>query len=202
MLGLLVLPSSMAAFGLILGTILLIVAYMMSICGIYLLNLVGNRVGGRKVSFSEAALRTYPKAAIMFDIVLSIKCLGTAISYLKIVACETVRLFSDIYYAGTVDKTTKFVLSEPLWVLVAVLLISPVTFFKSLSGLRFVSLLGLLNALYMTTLALYRFLIYAKLPLGESSLFVPLSFRSLEAFSVFVFAFTCHHNVRFIPTMF
>lgn len=81
--GILAMPSAFASTGLGLGIILVCTCGFFSGLGLFLLTLVAEQVG-RKSSFYASALLTYPKAALLIDSAIAIKCFGVSISYLVI----------------------------------------------------------------------------------------------------------------------
>ena len=74
----------MACVGLIPGMALILYAGITSGLGLYFLARCAGKVGGRNASFSSLSKLTWPKLGIFFDMAISIKCFGVAVSYLII----------------------------------------------------------------------------------------------------------------------
>lgn len=203
--GMLSLPSAFKAAGALPGLLLLAVAAVLSGSGLLLLVMASHRVTSlglapnRTSSFAALAGPTYPKAAILFEGAVFVKCFLVAVSYLKVVGSTIPEVVKGMNASAGALLT-----SNLFWVSSTVLLITPVCFLHRMESLKYTSFLGLLGILYLFILSIVLFFGYND-SVGESFSnirpFVPFSIDTLSCFSIFVFALTCHQNVLSIAPL-
>lgn len=78
-------PIAMSHMGMLLGTIFIIWAGMTAGFGLYLQTRCARYLERGKSSFFALSQLTYPKAAVIFDGAIAIKCFGVGVSYLIII---------------------------------------------------------------------------------------------------------------------
>jgi hypothetical protein len=82
--GMLSMPFVFANVGLAQGVVLVTFTGMLSIFGLSLLAEVAQAMKSRTVTFNSVAKISYPAAAIVMDLAISVKCFGVSISYLVV----------------------------------------------------------------------------------------------------------------------
>ena len=186
--GMLSLPFALSIVGLLPGLTMLAIATAMSTFGIYLL-VISLQGAGRSASFGSLAMMTYPRIALFFEAVVVVKCLGVLVSYLGIASN-----FIPAIIASLFPGAPSLLLSQRTWCLLVAALISPITFMPRIDSLKYTSFLGLLSIAYITTLAVVMYFLDG-LNMNRIYLFAPFKLASFRAFSIFVFALTCHQNI-------
>jgi amino acid permease len=175
--------------------------------GLSLLAKCAQRVHSRDAGFSTVAALTHPSAVLLFDLAIAMKCFGVAISYLIVIG-DLVRRIKKLN--GQMPKislsisphlcATSILLKKQFWIPIAIFMIAPLCYLRRLSSLKHVSILALFGVIYLISLVvgLYTY------PLEE----MPQSLRwheivwfkwdieCLKNLPIFIFAFTCHQNVR------
>lgn len=198
--GMLALPWALNAAGALPGLLLLLVAAFLSGSGLLLLVMASHRVISlglvpeRASNFAALAGPTYPRAAVLFEGAVFLKCFLVATSYLKIIGLTIPEVV-----VGLTGSRQSILASNLFWVSLTVGLIAPVCFLRRMGSLKYTSFLGLLGILYLFILSVILFFGYND-SVGESVRnirpFVPFSMNTLSCFATFVFALTCHQNVR------
>ena len=195
--GILGLPSALVTMGLFMGVVMMFVAAGLCILGLHLLNVAAMQLG-RKSSFSGLCSITYPRAAFAFEFAIAIKCIGAGISYLSI-AGKTSRDLAEKLLVPSLSSNgflTEMVKSKAFWTLFCAALISPICMMRKMDSLKYTSFAGLATVIYLVFLTIWNFFndptsSFLKIPLFPSE----FSWGICSAYSMFVFAFTCHHNI-------
>lgn len=192
--GILALPAALMKLGLLLGLIMMFVAAGLCILGLHLLNVSAMQLG-RKASFSGLCSITYPRAAFAFEMAIAIKCIGAGISYLSIVGKTSKNLAIQMLPENKESFLITLLTSKAFWTISFALLITPVCFMRKMDALKYTSFGGLAAVLYLVFLTIWNFFIVEGASFSNIPLFSDFSFAMCSAYSVFVFAFTCHQNI-------
>jgi amino acid permease len=188
--GMLGLPFALASSGLVVGAILFFIATMATIFGLHLLAIAAEESASRDnvASYFTVATQTFPRAAVLIDLALIIKCLGVAITYLIIMGS----LLPDAMQ--TVAPGVGILQSRELWLGLSAVICVPLSLLKAMDSLKFTSFLALASVCYIVCLVIYYFFVD-----GPTASQITLGPRSMEDFfstlPTFVFAFTCHQNI-------
>ncbi|KAJ2347308.1 hypothetical protein GGF43_004787 [Coemansia sp. RSA 2618] len=188
--GMLSMANAMASQGLVLGSLVILFSACASGLGLYLLSRCARRTTGRDASFFAVSKLTYPRAAVLFDAAIAIKCFGVSISYLIIFG----DLMPEIIDALGIE--IQLLLSRGFWVTFAIVALAPLAFQRRLDALKYTSFTALMGVAYLfIVVALFYFNpLRTPLPAGDVVLF-RWSKDFFTNLPVFVFAFTCHQNI-------
>jgi amino acid permease len=194
--GILVLPFALMNTGLLLGLIMIFMAGTLCILGLHLLNVAAMNLG-RKASFSGLCSLTYPKAAFAFEMAIAIKCIGAAISYISIVGTTSSKLAQQLLIPSLTSGTlmSNLLASKAFWTLLFAGLITPICLMRKMDSLKYTSFGGLAAVAYLVFLTIWNFFRNPDSSIAKIPLFADFSFAMCSAYSVFVFAFTCHQNI-------
>ncbi|ODO01936.1 vacuolar amino acid transporter 5 [Cryptococcus wingfieldii CBS 7118] len=202
--GALAFPSALAAMGIVPGMLSCLSSGMSAMFGLYLLSrcatVVGTRPGdeGRKASFNEIARLTFGKgwATKVFDLAIASKCFGVSVSYLIICktllpqVCQTV---AQIVHHPLAEDS--ILLASHFWLFVWLVIITPLSFMRTLDSLRFTSQIALLTVVYLVLVVVGWFIFKGPSPQRGEVVFFKLSSNSLSSFPVQIFAYTCSQNL-------
>lgn len=150
--GMLAQPHAVAAGGLLPGALTIGFSAFMSGLGLYLLSRSATRVG-RTSSFSALSEMTLPSARVFFDAAIALKCFGVSISYLMIFGSlcpKTVQSFLG-------DSAPDMFHQRNFWITVAILILTPIAFLKSISALRFTSYVALVAVVDLVFVVIYKY---------------------------------------------
>ncbi|KAL1922374.1 uncharacterized protein VTP21DRAFT_9913 [Calcarisporiella thermophila] len=193
--GMLAMPQAIASVGIIPGILLIIYSGFASGFGLYLLARCAARVNGRTSSFFSVARITFPRAQILIDSAIAIKCFGVGISYLIIIGDLMPGIMHAIMPELQLDSP---MLGRRFWITVLMVVVAPVSFFRRLDSLKHTSVVALFAVAYLVLIVVYSFITpseSSKLPpAGEIDL-VRFSTKFFTNLPIFVFAFTCHQNI-------
>jgi amino acid permease len=193
--GILVLPSALMRLGLVLGLVMMFVAAALCILGLHLLNVAAMQVG-RKASFSGLCAITYPQAAFVFEFAIAIKCIGAGISYMSIAGETSSELAKQLLVpSGATGFIWSLLASKMAWTFLVAALITPICLMRKMDSLKYTSFGGLVAVAYLVALTVWNFFRIPEASFTKIPLFVEWSFGMCSAYSVFVFAFTCHQNI-------
>ena len=194
--GILVLPYALMKTGLFLGLSMIFMAGALCILGLHLLNVAAMKLG-RKASFSGLCSITYPKAAFAFEMAIAVKCIGAGISYISIVGTTSSILAKQlsIQYLTSGSLISNLVASKAFWTIFFAALITPICLMRKMDSLKYTSFGGLAAVLYLVFLTVWNFFRTSGSSLFKIPAFAEFSFAMCSAYSVFVFAFTCHQNI-------
>jgi amino acid permease len=96
---------------------------------------------------------------------------------------------------------TSLLLNPEFWVTVAILLVLPFAFAKRLDSLRYTSALALCAVVYLLFIVSFYFIspdaAMPPRPSFEDIRWIRIDSSFLNTVPIFVFAFTCHQNVKF-----
>jgi amino acid permease len=166
--GMLGLPAAYAGAGFVTGSILLIVASFFSIMGLRLLAISAKTVHGNNgiASFYSVASAAVPQFSFFIDAAVAIKGFGVATSYFITVGdCMSdsfryiLRSASSSSSSSNTDDSlgdqadsASILTSRHFWVVLALLLVLPISFFKTLSALKYTSSFSLVLILSLAVI--------------------------------------------------
>ncbi|CAI1801673.1 amino acid vacuolar transport [Saccharomyces pastorianus] len=203
--GVLAMPFAFKPFGLMPALITLTFCGVCSMCGLLLQTRIVKYVPkSENVSFAKLTQLINPSLSIVFDFAIAVKCFGVGVSYLIIVGDLMPQIMSSILYRND-DNTGDsqehhWFLDRRLYIsLVITFVIAPLCFKKSLNSLRHASMIAIVSVAYLCGLIIYHFLNRSQLERGQVYFMTPhqdaQSHSSLTTLPIFVFAYTCHHNM-------
>eukprot|EP00979_Chaetoceros_neogracilis_P008613 scaffold1911_cov266-Chaetoceros_neogracile.AAC.2 len=224
--GMLGLPGAYAGSGFFIGTILLFTAAFFSAIGLHLLSVSATTAqarmrDGKPASFYNVAVTAMPQFAIAIDAAVALKCFGVATGYFVTVGDCMVDSFHYVFrnFSDQTETTAEEIeemvfTNRQFWIISALLFVLPISFFKTLSALKFTSTLSLI-LIYALAVGI---VLYAQGVFdacenngthyyppreddqiddtcrGETDLFTDFD-DTIKNLSIFVFSFTCHQNV-------
>ncbi|CCH61683.1 hypothetical protein TBLA_0F01400 [Henningerozyma blattae CBS 6284] len=189
--GILAVPYAFKPFGVIPGMLILLVCSSTAILGLLLqVKVTKYTPVGEKHSFFELASKIHPRLAVLFDIAIAIKCFGVATSYLIAVGDLLPTLL---------HSSNRFLLITLVWGFI----IAPLSFLKKITALRYTSFLAVVSVIYLSILVTFHYADPSQEIIdlrGNVSLFFPgedqhNSVSPFKTLPIFVFAYTCHHNM-------
>lgn len=192
--GILAMPYAFKPFGLVLGIILIIICGIAASTGLYLQSYVSKYVPAQHASFFSLCQLTYPQLSVVFDAAIAVKCFGVGVSYLVVVG----DLLPQIMATFTDNS---WLLSRQFQITVVTLLVvAPLCFMKRLDSLRYTSSIAISAVAYLCVLVVFHFLVPTSEIdhlRGNVSVWKPTDVHAsmLGSFPIFVFAYTCHHNM-------
>ena len=224
--GMLGLPGAYAGSGFVIGTILLFVAAFFSAMGLHLLSVSATTAqarmrDGKPASFYNVAVTAMPQFAIAIDAAVALKCFGVATGYFVTVGDCMVDSFHYVFRnfseqsETTAEEIEEMVFTNrQFWIISALLFVLPISFFKTLSALKFTSTLSLILIYALAVgIVLYAQGIFDacekndthyyppreddqsdEVCVGETHLFTDFD-DTVKNLAIFVFSFTCHQNV-------
>lgn len=187
---------AISTVGFLPGTLLICLFGFASAFGLHLLSRCAV-LCGRASSFNLLSKLTYPRAALIFDLAIAIKCFGVAVSYLVLIGELMPAAMDDLYDVAE----THLLRSRRFWISAFMAVIVPTSFLRRLDVLKYTSFLALTAILYIFVLAVYYFFEDVDPATGmlrraeDTRLARVPDMEFVEYLSVFVFAFTCHQNI-------
>lgn len=202
-------PHSVASCGVIPGAALIIISGLMSFFGLWMLSRSAARVQPpRTASFKALANMTYPKAGALFDSAIAIKCAGVSCSYLIIIGALMPRVILSF------DRNPPdWLLDRQLWIVAAMVILTPLCYLRQLHSLRFTSYIALVAVAdlvstllmlppasltlrdYKIIVVVYKFFFQHSLPESSPSHLFVYSPTVVSSIPVYIFAFTCAQNL-------
>lgn len=208
--GMLGLPGAFGGSGSIGGSLLLLLGAIFSAHGLLLLAraaLIANHKANQPSSFYSVASLALPQYTILIDLAVALKCFGVATGYLIIVSEAMTDVMSSTIKA--IHSSDEYVMSgfetlltaRQFWVLLAVLSVLPVSFFRAFHKLSKASAV----ALAFVGMLVIGIVAHAQgwaepcpneedTCQGDIEQFTSLP-RTLVKLPIFVFSFTCHQNI-------
>lgn len=133
-------PHSVSSAGLIPGTFFIMFSGCLAFFGLYLLTRSASLTRpARSASFNSIAELAYPKATMVFDAAIAIKCAGVACSYLIIVG----GLMPKVVLSFN-RHPPDWILDRGFWIVISMIVLTPLCYLKALNSLRFTSYIALL----------------------------------------------------------
>ena len=185
--GILAMPAVLASVGAINGLLLMALAAVLSGLGQYLLIIVATTISPvQTASIRSACKDINPYLSIVFDVAIIFKSLGVSISYFMVIGDSLVKLFPAIL--------GDYALMRSIWITASLIVVIPLVLKKKMDSLKKTSIAGILVAVYFCIMALVVFIQSGRA--SDTALFKKSDVKTIaNAFSVFIFAFTCHQNV-------
>ena len=147
--GVLALPFAFSRSGWALGLLMLGLSCAGAATGMAILFASAARVGGTDASFHTLALATYPWLVRIVDVIIGIKCVGVAISYLIVIGTLLPLAAASMWNLAP-DSLLR---TKPFWIsLVGIGFSFPLSFLSNLNSLRYSSLVGLVVVVYVVVL--------------------------------------------------
>lgn len=205
--GMLGLPGAFGGTGWLSGIILVILSATFSAHGLVLLSKAAC-LTGRPSSFYSVALASVPNYTILIDLAVALKCFGVATGYLITISDSMVNALDHIILTGDPENDESFLvamlLSRHFWVVGALVLVLPFSFYRTLDELKKTSALALVFVFMLVGMIIAYANGTADPCMGNEGgddtcrgEIVPYTNFSLtlSKLPIFVFAFTCHQNM-------
>lgn len=192
--GILAMPYAFKPFGLILGILMIVSCWLFASFGLFLQAYSSQYAPPKQASFFFLSQITYPQLSVIFDFAIAAKCFGVGVSYMVVVGDLMPQIFSTF-------TNNSFLLLRNLHItLIMLLIVSPLCFMKKLNSLRYASMIAISAVAYLCILVVVHFLFPNKEIenlAGEVNIWKPKHSETslLATFPIFVFAYTCHHNM-------
>ncbi|KAL7541971.1 hypothetical protein ACHAXR_011390 [Thalassiosira sp. AJA248-18] len=204
--GMLGLPGAFGGTGWLSGIALIFASAAFSAHGLVLLSKAAC-LTGRPSSFYSVALASVPRYTILIDLAVALKCFGVATGYLITISDSMVNALDHILLTGDSDKDERFLisllLSRHFWVVGALILVLPFSFYRTLDELKKASALALVFVFMLAGMIIaYANGIadpcmgneYGDSCRGEMETYTNFP-STLSKLPIFVFSFTCHQNI-------
>jgi len=189
-------PLALASAGIIPGMITCALSGGIASFGLYLLSLCAAKAPHRKSSFFAVAQMTFPKAAVLFDLAIAIKCFGVSISYLVIIKGLTPNVVASLFHDLSDKEPPAWMLNGRNWITIFMVILVPLAFLRQLNSLRHTSYIALFSVAYLLLIVIkcYFWPLNNMPPAGEIHL-IHFTSNFVSTFPVQVFAFTCAQNL-------
>ncbi|KAI8386292.1 related to Vacuolar amino acid transporter 6 [Nakaseomyces glabratus] len=191
--GILAIPYAFRPFGLVPAIFMLLFCGLCSMMGLLLQSRIAKYGPLKNVSFFSLAQVVNPASSILFDAAIAIKCFGVGVSYMIVVGDLMPKIWSRVSSSG-------LLLSRNVNItLVMLFIVGPLCFMRRLNSLRYASMIAIGSVAYLCILVIVHFAhqttelrelkgeVSVGLPHGEPT--------PLTTLPIFVFAYTCHHNM-------
>lgn len=192
--GILAMPFAFKPFGLLFGILIITFCGCCALLGLLLQARVLKYIPqNSNASFFVLANQINPNLSVIFDIAIAVKCFGVGVSYLIVI--------------GDLMPQILNVFTENSWLLnrnfhitmMMLFIVTPLCFMKRLNSLRHASMIAISSVVYLCLLVIIHFILPSndiKGLKGKVSWWFPKNEPSpLTTLPIFVFAYTCHHNM-------
>lgn len=191
--GILAMPYGFKPFGLFPAFLVITFCALCSLLGLLLQARVAHYVPEKSASFFTLTQIINPNLSVLFDIAIAIKCFGVGVSYMIVVG----DLMPQI---ASVFTSHHLLLNRNVHItLIMLFIVSPLCFLKRLSSLKYASLIALSSVAYLCVLITVHFVWPSEeihdLKGHVSTWFPREGVNPLTTLPIFVFAYTCHHNM-------
>lgn len=185
--GMLALPYAYKCQGITLASFNILFCAFLTGVGLMLQVYISGFLPAKQSSFFQASKITYPSLAILFDVAIALKCFGVCISYL-VISGDLMPMVTA-YFGFETSRLT--------WLLLSMVVVSPISYKRSLSSLKNVSIVALSSVVYLVVVVVGHFLVGdTQDELGPISVFRPESAKGvITTLPIIVFAFTCAQNM-------
>lgn len=191
--GILAMPFGFKPFGLICGYVVLTLCGVLAMTGLLIQARVAKYVDDKKASFFTLSNLISQKLSIIFDLAIAVKCFGVGVSYLIVVG-DLIPQIAAAFSDNRLLMNRNFDITMVLFIIVA-----PLCFLRKLNSLRYASMIAISSVVYLCIMVIVHFLFQSdeiKSLKGEVSYGFPKNEASpLTTLPIFVFAYTCHHNM-------
>lgn len=146
-------------------------------------------------SYYSVARLTYPKAAILIDSAIAVKCFGVSISYLIVIGDLMPEVVNSI--SATFAGNYPIFVDRNFWIAISFVFLAPLSFLKRLDSLRFTSVIALFSVVYLLGIVV-GFFFYTEPGQEPKEVKIDLfrmDLQFLKVLPIFVFGFTCHQNL-------
>eukprot|EP00584_Thalassiosira_punctigera_P009179 CAMPEP_0172531184 /NCGR_PEP_ID=MMETSP1067-20121228/4689_1 /TAXON_ID=265564 ORGANISM="Thalassiosira punctigera, Strain Tpunct2005C2" /NCGR_SAMPLE_ID=MMETSP1067 /ASSEMBLY_ACC=CAM_ASM_000444 /LENGTH=466 /DNA_ID=CAMNT_0013315535 /DNA_START=64 /DNA_END=1461 /DNA_ORIENTATION=- len=206
--GMLGLPGAFGGTGWLSGVVLITLSASFSAHGLVLLSKAAC-ITGRPSSFYSVALASVPRYTILIDLAVALKCFGVATGYLITISDSMVNALDHILLTGDPVNDERFLisllLSRHFWVIGALVLVLPFSFYRTLDELKKASALALVFVFMLVGMIIGYANGIADPCMGNENEYGDSCRGEIEPFTnfpltlsklpIFVFAFTCHQNI-------
>jgi amino acid permease len=151
------------------------------------------RSGNQRITYYSASQATYPRARLLIDGAIALKCFGVAMSYLVVIGDLAPQVAGFLVPSLSAVSPLR---NRNFYIASSALLIAPLAFQRTLHSIRFASYMSLVWMAYLLFIVGY-FFISARVadePWPEIDM-VPRDWSILPNLPIFVFSFTCHQNL-------
>jgi amino acid permease len=190
-------PSAIASVGIFLGAFMIALAGAAAAFGLHILAYCASN-SPKPASFRSIAQSILPNAAVFFDTAIAVKCFGVSISYLIIIGDLMPSIMAKLFPAEAAHSASSVLLNRQFWITFSMIPLVPLSFQKRLDALKYTSIVALMAAAYLLWIIVFYFLFDPTMPHAPSTDIdlVRISPSFFKSLSIFVFAYTCHQNVR------
>ncbi|CCK68661.1 amino acid transporter KNAG_0B02190 [Huiozyma naganishii CBS 8797] len=194
--GILAMPFAFKPFGLVLGLTMITWCGLCAFAGLLLQCRVSRYAPEKGVSFFVLSSLINRNLSVVFDCAIAVKCFGVGVSYMIVVG----DLLPQIWSVWT---SNKLLLNRDFHItMVMIFIVAPLCFMKKLNSLRYASMIAISAVAYLCVLVIYHFIFqdpndthFQDLK-GRISIGLPRDEPPiLTTLPIFVFAYTCHHNM-------
>ncbi|KOH00069.1 aspartate/glutamate transporter [Saccharomyces eubayanus] len=193
--GILAMPYAFKPFGLVPGVVMIVICGACAMQSLFIQARVARYVAPGKASFSALTRLINPSLSIVFDLAIAVKCFGVGVSYMIVVGDLMPQIMST--WTGNA-----WLLSRNVQIsLIMLFFVAPLSFLKKLNSLRYASMVAISSVAYLCVLVLVHYVAPSNEILklkGRVSYFFPRQSHDLNMLNtlpIFVFAYTCHHNM-------
>lgn len=191
--GILAIPYAFRPFGLIPALLMLLFCGICSMMGLLLQARIAKYGPLKKVSFFSLAQVVNPALSVVFDAAIAIKCFGVGVSYIIVVGDLMPKIWAQV-------SSSRVLLSREFNITVTMIfIVGPLCYMHHLNSLRYASMIAIGAVAYLCILVIVHFVqVSPELDelKGEVSLWLPKNESTpLTTLPIFVFAYTCHHNM-------
>ncbi|KAL3756288.1 hypothetical protein ACHAWU_007239 [Discostella pseudostelligera] len=207
--GMLGLPGAMGSTGWLSGILIIVISAAFSAHGLVLLSKAAC-LTGRPSSFYSVALASVPRFTILIDAAVALKCFGVATGYLVTISSSMVKAMEYLLQSPDPADDDRYeyfnslLLSRQIWVIGAMMAALPFSFYRTLDDLKKASALALIFVFVLV----WVIIAYANgganpcenddddelTCRGDVVPFTNFA-STVSRLPIFVFAFTCHHNI-------
>ncbi|AGO13595.1 AaceriAGL285Cp [[Ashbya] aceris (nom. inval.)] len=193
--GVLAMPYAFRAFGLLAGGAILVSCGACAMAGLVLQSHVAQYVPPRQASFFTLAQISNPELSVVFDCAIAVKCFGVGVSYLVVLGDLMPQILATVTAVPwLLDRNVQIT----FW---TAAVIAPLCCMRHLHSLKYASMVAVAAVAYLGVLVAAR-AVWPSPELerlrGPVSLGLPPGTSGgamLSSFPIFVFAYTCHHNM-------
>ena len=211
--GLIAMPYAISKLGLIHGFIWMVFCALAVMFSLDCLSIVACSLSGRQTSYFAAAAKYAPRLRLSVDLSIIIQGWGVCLSYLVLIGNAIPALYLFLYsiFYEPPDTLTFFGFEPRQFsiIITMVLVLFPLCCLKTLRALKFMSVAAIICVTYIFLMILTyfaMFCIYSDEPIFQSFSLdtahrLPVSLWRwslsgiLQAVPIFIFGFTCHHNL-------
>ncbi|KAL3235020.1 Vacuolar amino acid transporter 5 [Nakaseomyces bracarensis] len=192
--GILAMPYAFKPFGFVFGVLMIIFCGICSVSTLLIQAKVAKYAPDKgAASFFSLTQVIDKNLSVIFDLAIAIKCLGVGISYLIVVGDLLPQIAGSITDHGLLMNRDFHI------TLVIIFIVTPLCLMKKLNSLRHTSTLAILSVAYLCVLVMVHYF-FPTPEMGELKGHVSIGFPHhepsiLTTLPIFVFAYTCHHNM-------